>query len=88
MGFFVGRATTPNDTSAPQDIDNYIPTLIDQAKTDPSVLERLRLLEDCPYCTSPLEVQLVAWNFRIKHVCVNAKCFSNEPVRPSKPTCV
>ncbi len=84
VGFFVGRATTPNDTSAPQDIDNYIPTLIDQAKTDPSVLERLRLLEDCPYCTSPLEVQLVAWNFRIKHVCVNAKCFSNEPVAPEQ----
>jgi len=81
IGVFVGRAT-PNRISSRDEhsIDDYLLKLIDQAKKDPRILERLRFLEHCPHCNGAVKIELVADNFRIKHVCCDPNCWSNQPV--------
>jgi len=85
IGVYVGRST-PGHISSLKDYaaDDYLPKLIERAKKDKRVLERLRFVDPCPHCGGAVKIDLVAEHFRIQHVCCNEACWSNQPVPPEE----
>ena len=76
IGYFTGDGT-PNRISSrePYAAENYLPQMTRRADWQ----DKLRFIDTCPHCNSPVEVRLTPEIFRIKHVCTNAGCWSNQP---------
>lgn len=74
IGYFTG-AGTPGTISAEYDSENstFLPKL-SQAR-----LNELKFISDCPYCEKKDTIDIVAniGHSRIKHVCSNSDCWSN-----------
>lgn len=75
IGYFTGQGT-PNRISSREQYaaQDYLPQML--KRTDWK--DKLRFIDTCPHCTGQVQVSIAAENFRIKHVCTNEVCWSNQ----------
>ncbi len=81
IGYFTGGGTPNSLTSTSGEQEQYfLPLMSDET------LNKLKFISDCPYCDEPHTIKVVknVDDLRIRHVCQNAKCWSNTEADPGR----
>ncbi|MHB8719435.1 MAG: C-terminal helicase domain-containing protein [Candidatus Dormibacteria bacterium] len=68
IGYYVGDNNTPNSVSE-EDMRRY--------ESNAGLRDEIKLVRQCPHCSGPVRIAADRTAWRLRHVCEDAKCFSN-----------